>query len=814
MGSKTLARREHLLLALIFVAALGVRALHWWGQMRHNPFFHAPVMDEKMHHEWAQLIATGEGLGDKPFFRSPLYYYVVAGVYALFGPSLTVARFVGIVIGAASCYLVARIGTLLGGLRVGLLAGMLAAFYWPLIHFDEQLLTVGVEIFLNLLMLWLLLVAVERDGAIDASRTVGETAPSRSRLGATTGAKPGRFTMVMYGLAGVVWGLSALARPNVLAFAPGLVIWLWVVLRSTSVNRRGTGQRRVPDREPLWKWAGQSPVAKRIAVVCLGAAVAILPVTLRNRIVGGEWVLIATNGGVNFYIGNNPQSDGIAAVVPGTRADWRGGYEDTHRIPEEEHGRKLTEGEVSTYWFRKGVAWIRSDPGAWLRLTLHKLRLFWVPYEIPNNQPIRYFAGLSEISRIFILAFPPAAVLGLAGLTTLRGRWRLWSLPVLFAVIAMAAVVIFFCPARYRLPIVPILLLLTAGGLARLPELWRSRRWRTLGAYAAVAVGVTIFLVANRADAMWAQQEEGRAYQDLGLHYARRAHEDPAFQATALDYLRRAAELRPNDPNLRHSLATWLTHFDHGDEAGPHFARAVALLPTLAEARYSYGDWLFTRGRMAEAVEQYQAALEWRPDWVDTRYQLGRALARTGQVAPAVEQFEAVVRQKPELVPALFDLATALVRLDRPTDAAHYYRELLRVEPAHVAASQRLARVLFQSGQVADAIAVLEAGSRQAPGDPTLRADLAGLLVSTADPAVRNSARAAALAEEALDLGAARDVTLLDTLATAYADLGRLERAVELTREALAKAREAGPASAVPQLEARLRRYENDLQAP
>ena len=53
--------------------------------------------------------------------------------------------------------------------------------------------------------------------------------------------------------------------------------------------------------------------------------VVVLPITIRNCAVGGDAVLIASQGGVNFYIGNNPDSDGRTAIVPGTPGDWWGG---------------------------------------------------------------------------------------------------------------------------------------------------------------------------------------------------------------------------------------------------------------------------------------------------------------------------------------------------------------------------------------------------------------------------------------------------------------------------------------------------------
>ena len=44
--------------------------------------------------------------------------------------------------------------------------------------------------------------------------------------------------------------------------------------------------------------------AKLLGALVLGGALVILPVTLRNRVVAGEWVLVTDSGGLNLYIGN------------------------------------------------------------------------------------------------------------------------------------------------------------------------------------------------------------------------------------------------------------------------------------------------------------------------------------------------------------------------------------------------------------------------------------------------------------------------------------------------------------------------------
>ena len=112
------------------------------------------------------------------------------------------------------------------------------------------------------------------------------------------------------------------------------------------------------------------------ALVIIGAALPVLPVTLRNYLIGGEFISIASNGGVNFYIGNNSLANGIRAVVPGTRTTWKGGYEDTHNIPEMELGKKLKEAEISDYWYRKSFQWIRSDARAMVSPDAQKVLSF------------------------------------------------------------------------------------------------------------------------------------------------------------------------------------------------------------------------------------------------------------------------------------------------------------------------------------------------------------------------------------------------------------------------------------------------------
>src|SRR5262249_60195340 len=71
----------------VFAAALCVRALHLQQVAAHDPFYDQPSVDSLVYVEWARRIAGGDWLGHEAFFLSPLYGYLLGGLYALVGPS-------------------------------------------------------------------------------------------------------------------------------------------------------------------------------------------------------------------------------------------------------------------------------------------------------------------------------------------------------------------------------------------------------------------------------------------------------------------------------------------------------------------------------------------------------------------------------------------------------------------------------------------------------------------------------------------------------------------------------------------------------
>lgn len=785
-------RRRWLLLVAVAALALVVRLAFLWGQWRHNPLFAHPVMDGLVHHEWAAQIARGDGMGRAPYFRAPLYYYFLGGLYALFSPHPAVARIAGAVLGACTSALVARLGLRLGGPGTAVLAGTLAALYWPLIYYETEPLTVGLELLLNVALLIAL-------------------------LSVTDGPHAWRYLT-----AGLLWGLSAITRPNVLAVAPGVAAWLWFL---------------TPREKRARRWL------QRCALLACGGALPVLPVTIRNYLVSGEFVLIASQGGVNFYIGNNPHSDGFTAVVPGTRPTWWGGFVDSHRIAEQQLGRPLSEAEVSRYWYARAWEWIAAEPDAWLAHLLHKLRLFWSHYEIPNNQPIWFFARTSEISALFWIGFPLVAPLALAATVFVFRRPQGWSLLAVFFVLYMATVVLFFCPARFRLPVVPILIVAAAAGVFEMLAAMGRRELLRVGAWGLSALLAAVFIQTNPPDRRdFDHQSEAEGHFILGLHAWRGAESTPQDAARAAGHFRLAVRLRPQDADAWLYLGRALLVCGERSEAEAGLAAAVKVGPQNPDAHLGYAMFLESTGRTADALSHFQEAIRLRPTFVEARHGLARSLLGLRREAEALEQLRPALELEPESVPVRLAVGLALARLGRYEESLVVYDEVLRREPGHTNARHQRGNVLARLGRIEEAIPVFEgllsenprhssfrfslqqalrdAGRfaeamtvcREGLGEPQedvrLLQSLAWMLATCPQDDLRRGQEALLLASRANRLAGQPVAEILDALAAAHAECGQFELALEKAQQALRLARENQQDALAGLIEQRVRLYE------
>jgi len=428
---------------VVAAVALAVRLAYLLLNTARNPACEFPILDSLVHHEWARALAEGTWRGGDVYFRAPFYPYLLALFYKIGGSRIAVAMLFQHLIGTATCVLTYALARRLLPPRTALVAGLLAALYWPSVFFEGELLAVTVFTFWCVLSLFLL---------------------ERAR------ARPRARSLVA---AGVALGAAAITRPIVLVFLAVVPL----VFR--------------PARP-----AGTTRAWIRSGALVLGAAlVVIAPVLIRNYRVAGTVVPVASSGGVNFFIGNNPYADGRTAILPGTGAPWGGGEAETVAMAERATGRDLSSAEASAWFFRQGVAFIRAEPVASLRLWLHKVWYFWEGPERSNEKFMYFFWRLSGMGYLPLVAFWILGPLALAGMALEWRRRRQLALLYLYVAAMMLAVCVFFVNARFREPVIPVLAIFAAAALARAAGALRARRMLALGK--GVALFAALFVLVN-----------------------------------------------------------------------------------------------------------------------------------------------------------------------------------------------------------------------------------------------------------------------------------------------------------------------------
>jgi Flp pilus assembly protein TadD len=213
-------------------------------------------------------------------------------------------------------------------------------------------------------------------------------------------------------------------------------------------------------------------------------------------------------------------------------------------------------------------------------------------------------------------------------------------------------------------------------------------------------------------------------------------------------------------------------------------------------------------GRTADAVAHFRESLRLNPDSAPTRYNLGLTLSMQRAFAEALGEFEHAVRLDPEYAEAHNNLGALLHLAGRLDDAGVHYRRASELRPENAEAHNNLGRLLTLQGKEADAVEPFRRALALQPDAPSPLVGLAWIRATAPDAGVRNPEEAVRLAERAAASSKRRDAAVLDTLAAAYAALGRFDQAMATAREAMQVAESAGMEALRVQIGERLKLYE------
>jgi tetratricopeptide (TPR) repeat protein len=656
---------ERTFLVAILLLALVLRVV-WVLQMRGNPYFEDPQLDQRLFVDWGRAVARGERFGAETLPTAPLYSWFLGLVFALTGGSLLAARLVQAVLGTVAVYLVHRIGRHAFGPAVGLVGAFFTATSWVVLYYDGELL---------------------RESLVNVANLAG-------LLGTLVLARKASIRVCI--LAGLAWGLAALLRQQVLLLVPCLAVWLL---------------------------AGAHVPFKRVLLFGAAVLAPIVPVTAWNTIVGGDFVLISAEGGQTLWIGNNPDADGLTGFTQDTRGDVLGHFEDGRAIAERESGRKLTPSETSSFYVRKVRQFFRDEPAKAWGLLLRKAGLLLTDWEYGNPEQPRFFAErFAPVSRFLPLGFGIALALAAIGIAaTWRGalaRFPLWS----FLLVYGGSIALFLVSARYREPLLPVLFVYSACGAVWLVRSAMARAWTPVAA--GIVAGGIVYAASNAPEK---PKDTSTAY---GLEWLALAANRDGRKDEAVELFRQAIELKPGSCQFHTSLGLTLVsakrlpegiaELERGVElcpdsvyaldglsgaylqarqpakAAPIAERSIRIAPHLPHAYYDLGRARISEGRAADAEDAFRKALDRKPDYFNAAYALAMVSLDLGKTEQAIEALRKAVAADAEaseefLLRAHASLVQSLARAGRRDEAREAARRMVERFPSNEEARRILA---------------------------------------------------------------------------------------------------------------------------
>lgn len=612
----------------MFIVALLLRLLYLCENSG-SPYFHYPVLDEVYLDNLGVQIARGDAPRNEVYFRAPLYPMFMGAVYSLsIEHRFFLIRLVQHLLGALTCVLIMLIAEGVFGRRTGLVAGLVAACYGPLIFYEGEILIVTVFTFLTALALGLLV---------------------WSSL---------RGSLLLSVAGGTVLGLAVITRPNILPFVPAVFCWSLFLPGARGWLRR----------------AGAAFLIVAPVAVLVGCT------AVRNYIVADDFVLISSQGGVNFDWGNRfgrDQDPNLAGLPPPTVTTYQpiDEYRDTvqsHSGVDVGHVARisLSASQISDFWYRTAWERIRGNKGQWLKLMGRKTALFWNDCEAKNSKNYYFCKRYSRLLRVLPLSYGMLAVFALHGfvLTVLKRPSHAVVLLLVFVPVFMLSIVMFFVCARLRLPVVVGLIPLAAHGAVRFAGMLNGSR-KKLVAHGALICALGVLVLPD-----WCgirPDDFRQEYWTVGQYYLSRGMYDEAIESFTRSVVGR-------QPEESHETYLYLGHSylqaGRFGSAKVCYRRALDSMPGDARVLNAMGVACERSGEFEAAIGYYRQAMESSPGYARAMINLGLMLLRTG----AVEEAGDLLRAARELDDTDPDIYLGLALHSRLTGDGAKAEEYLR----------------------------------------------------------------------------------------------------------------------------------------
>ena len=558
------------LLCLVGVLLLAflVRAIAM-ADLSGSVYFDYILLDERVYHEWAKKIAAGTFVSKSIYEFAPLFAYVMAFLYKIFTPDIIYIRYLNIVLGVVLCWLVYLIGMALAGRKIALLSSLVACFYEPCIIYSIVPMKETLCACLFAVIIYFLLIISD-----DQSNKRNGTIRNSNLL-------RGNYVIKLVSL-GLAAGFLINIRPNAVVMLPVIFfLMLWYAFR---------------DRLSLRK------TSLMLFLYVIGIIIALSPFLIRNYQVAGKIALSTSQGGFNLYLGNNLKNpDPYYRPVPfASSSPFEQGIQFTIEASRRS-GTKLTSDEASTYWTKQVIKEATDKPDAFVWKLWQKTLVLVNRFEACDHYNTAFMSNFIKSFRFPFLGFWLIFPFGLTGM--IIGSYSNRNIRMVSVVLAAYALtlVVFFTNARYRFPMLTILIPSAVLGVKCVIMAVREKNKKKAGIYIAL---VLVFLIVENIPV--------RATDDTTAYYNTHAiiMNRRGSQNEAMYYWNISSKMnRPFSSFANISLAG--IYFQKGDMSrGYEYLNKISDDSFAAAAKYNLiGDVLYRQNRLPLAAVAYEKSL-------------------------------------------------------------------------------------------------------------------------------------------------------------------------------------------------------------
>jgi tetratricopeptide (TPR) repeat protein len=237
-------------------------------------------------------------------------------------------------------------------------------------------------------------------------------------------------------------------------------------------------------------------------------------------------------------------------------------------------------------------------------------------------------------------------------------------------------------------------------------------------------------------------------------------------------------------------------------------------------AHNNLGFLYLRRGELDKAISHFETALEIRSGNDQTHYNLGTALvhmnlanglARKGRAEEAIVHYEEAIKLRADYGDAYYNFGSVLFQQGRIDDAIAQWQKALAIQPNDAAAHTSLGNAFLQKGWPEKALIQYQTAVEIDPREANARNNMAWVLATSSDPAIRNGTRAVSLAAQAVKISEGKDALFLRTLAASYGECGKFTDAMTAAEKGREIAISRGDSHLVRTLERDIALYRADI---